>query len=101
MMIFRVNIYFKYSTNNNIFILIYCKFCSRTKAPFFFWNGEIFNSLKSLNFVLSFRYKFYNCFFSLLNMIHGKEIEYKFPKSEFKKRLSITSYKVCYIFMGY
>ncbi len=101
MIIFRVNIYFKYSTNNNIFIFIYSKFCSHIKTSFFFWNGEIFNSLKPLNFVLSFRHKIHNCFFNLLNMIHGKEIEYKFPKSEFKERLTITSYNVCYIFMGY
>ncbi|MEF9081949.1 hypothetical protein U9461_22460, partial [Escherichia coli] len=32
-----------------------------------------------------------NGLFSLLNMRHGKKIEYKLPKTSFKKRLTITS----------
>ncbi|CAM6652787.1 hypothetical protein HmCmsJML100_02927 [Escherichia coli] len=91
MIILRINIYIKYSTNNNVFIFIYSKFCSRIKAPLLILIGERFNSIKHLNFIISFRHKIYNGLFSLLNMRHGKKIEYKLPKTSFKKRLTITS----------
>ncbi|CAM6527291.1 hypothetical protein HmCmsJML278_01280 [Escherichia coli] len=91
MMILRINIYFKYSTNNNIFIFIYNKFCRRIKAPLLILIGERFNFIKYISFITSFRHEIYNGLFSLLNMIHGKKIEYKFPKTSFKERLTITS----------
>ena len=59
-MILRINIYFKYSTNNNIFIFIYNKFCRRIKAPLLILIGERFNFIKYISFITSFRVRVAN-----------------------------------------